>query len=107
MDRDTRFSKDKSPYKTNLGIHFRHDRAKGAHERRGGSHSRARDDRGRGPRSRDPEPAPGMGGGEVEVDATTAAAIDHEAADLHLRSPVVAGPEHEHLPAVDRQAAGI
>jgi uncharacterized protein (TIGR02453 family) len=29
--RDTRFSKDKSPYKTNLGIHFRHDRAKDAH----------------------------------------------------------------------------
>jgi uncharacterized protein (TIGR02453 family) len=28
--RDTRFSKDKSPYKTNLGIHFRHDRAKDA-----------------------------------------------------------------------------
>jgi uncharacterized protein (TIGR02453 family) len=29
--RDTRFSKDKTPYKTNLGIHFRHDRAKDAH----------------------------------------------------------------------------
>ena len=29
--RDTRFSKDKSPYKTNVGIHFRHDRAKDAH----------------------------------------------------------------------------
>src|SRR4029450_14100165 len=27
--RDTRFSKDKSPYKTNLGIHFRHELAKG------------------------------------------------------------------------------
>ncbi len=26
--RDTRFSKDKSPYKTNLGIHFRHEQAK-------------------------------------------------------------------------------
>jgi uncharacterized protein (TIGR02453 family) len=26
--RDTRFSKDKSPYKTNLGIHFRHERGK-------------------------------------------------------------------------------
>jgi uncharacterized protein (TIGR02453 family) len=26
--RDTRFSKDKTPYKTNLGIHFRHERAK-------------------------------------------------------------------------------
>jgi uncharacterized protein (TIGR02453 family) len=26
--RDTRFSKDKSPYKTNVGIHFRHERAK-------------------------------------------------------------------------------
>ena len=29
--RDTRFSKDKSPYKTNLGIHFRHERAKDAY----------------------------------------------------------------------------
>ena len=29
--RDTRFSKDKSPFKTNLGIHFRHERAKDAH----------------------------------------------------------------------------
>jgi uncharacterized protein (TIGR02453 family) len=29
--RDTRFSKDKSPYKTNLGIHFRHDHATDAH----------------------------------------------------------------------------
>jgi uncharacterized protein (TIGR02453 family) len=29
--RDTRFSKDKAPYKTNLGIHFRHERAKDAH----------------------------------------------------------------------------
>jgi uncharacterized protein (TIGR02453 family) len=28
--RDTRFSKDKTPYKTNLGIHFRHERAKDA-----------------------------------------------------------------------------
>jgi uncharacterized protein (TIGR02453 family) len=28
IHRDTRFSKDKSPYKTNLGIHFRHERAK-------------------------------------------------------------------------------
>jgi uncharacterized protein (TIGR02453 family) len=26
--RDTRFSKDKSPYKTNLGIHFRHEQAR-------------------------------------------------------------------------------
>jgi uncharacterized protein (TIGR02453 family) len=26
--RDTRFSKDKSPYKTNVGIHFRHELAK-------------------------------------------------------------------------------
>jgi uncharacterized protein (TIGR02453 family) len=26
--RDTRFSKDKSPYKTNVGIHFRHEQAK-------------------------------------------------------------------------------
>lgn len=31
IHRDTRFSKDKSPYKTNLGIHFRHERAKDAH----------------------------------------------------------------------------
>src|SRR5919198_1163641 len=31
IHRDTRFSKDKSPYKTNLGIHFRHERAKVAH----------------------------------------------------------------------------
>jgi uncharacterized protein (TIGR02453 family) len=29
--RDTRFSRDKSPYKTNVGIHFRHERAKDAH----------------------------------------------------------------------------
>src|SRR2546425_1704383 len=29
--RDTRFSKDKAPYKTNVGIHFRHERAKDAH----------------------------------------------------------------------------
>jgi|SRR5215216_4210717 len=29
--RDTRFSKDKSPYKTNTGMHFRHERAKDAH----------------------------------------------------------------------------
>jgi uncharacterized protein (TIGR02453 family) len=29
--RDTRFSKDKSPYKTNLGIHFRHELAKDAY----------------------------------------------------------------------------
>jgi uncharacterized protein (TIGR02453 family) len=29
--RDTRFSKDKSPYKTHIGIHFRHERAKDAH----------------------------------------------------------------------------
>jgi uncharacterized protein (TIGR02453 family) len=29
--RDTRFSKDKSPYKTNVGIHFRHEAAKDAH----------------------------------------------------------------------------
>ncbi len=26
--RDTRFAKDKTPYKTNIGIHFRHERAK-------------------------------------------------------------------------------
>jgi uncharacterized protein (TIGR02453 family) len=29
--RDTRFSKDKTPYKTNLGIRFRHERARDAH----------------------------------------------------------------------------
>ena len=29
--RDTRFSKDKAPYKTNVGIHFRHELAKDAH----------------------------------------------------------------------------
>ena len=29
--RDTRFSKDKSPYKTNVGINFRHERGKDAH----------------------------------------------------------------------------
>ena len=31
IHRDTRFSKDKSPYKTYTGIHFRHERAKDAH----------------------------------------------------------------------------
>jgi uncharacterized protein (TIGR02453 family) len=31
IHRDTRFSKDKSPYKTHVGIHFRHDRSKDAH----------------------------------------------------------------------------
>jgi uncharacterized protein (TIGR02453 family) len=29
--RDTRFAKDKTPYKTNTGMHFRHARAKDAH----------------------------------------------------------------------------
>ena len=29
--KDTRFSKDKAPYKTHLGIHFRHENAKDAH----------------------------------------------------------------------------
>lgn len=29
--RDTRFSKDKTPYKTNVGIQFRHDRGKDVH----------------------------------------------------------------------------
>lgn len=29
--RDTRFSKDKTPYKTNAGAHFRHERAKDAY----------------------------------------------------------------------------
>lgn len=31
IHRDTRFSKEKIPYKTHLGIHFRHDRARDAH----------------------------------------------------------------------------
>ncbi|GMV08022.1 MAG: TIGR02453 family protein [Gemmatimonadota bacterium] len=31
IHRDTRFAKDKSPYKTHTGIHFRHDTAKDAH----------------------------------------------------------------------------
>lgn len=31
IQRDTRFSPDKTPYKTNTGMHFRHDRAKDAH----------------------------------------------------------------------------
>ena len=29
--RDTRFAKDKTPYKTHTGIHFRHEHAEGAH----------------------------------------------------------------------------
>ena len=29
--RDTRFTKDKTPYKSNTGMHFRHERAKDAH----------------------------------------------------------------------------
>lgn len=31
IQRDTRFAKDKTPYKTNTGLHFRHERAKDAH----------------------------------------------------------------------------
>jgi uncharacterized protein (TIGR02453 family) len=31
IHRDVRFSKDKSPYKTNAGLHFRHERASDAH----------------------------------------------------------------------------
>ena len=31
IHRDTRFSKDKTPFKTNTGMHFRHARAKDAH----------------------------------------------------------------------------
>jgi uncharacterized protein (TIGR02453 family) len=31
IHRDTRFAKDKSPYKTHLGIHFRHESAKDVH----------------------------------------------------------------------------
>ena len=32
IHRDIRFSKDKTPYKTNAGVHFRHEAAKDAHE---------------------------------------------------------------------------
>ncbi|MDF1551658.1 MAG: TIGR02453 family protein [Deferrisomatales bacterium] len=31
VHRDTRFAKDKTPYKTNIGIQFRHERAKDVH----------------------------------------------------------------------------
>jgi uncharacterized protein (TIGR02453 family) len=31
IQNDVRFSKDKTPYKTHVGIHFRHERAKDAH----------------------------------------------------------------------------
>ena len=31
IHRDTRFGKDKTPYKTHIGLHFRHDRSKDAH----------------------------------------------------------------------------
>ena len=31
IQRDTRFSKDKTPYKLNTGLHFRHEQAKTAH----------------------------------------------------------------------------
>ena len=31
IHRDTRFSKDKTPYKTNTGMHFRHENARDAH----------------------------------------------------------------------------
>lgn len=31
IHRDTRFSADKTPYKTNTGVHFRHDRSQDAH----------------------------------------------------------------------------
>lgn len=31
IQRDTRFAKDKTPYKLNTGVHFRHERAKDAH----------------------------------------------------------------------------
>lgn len=31
IHRDVRFSKDKTPYKTNVGIHFRHERGKDVH----------------------------------------------------------------------------
>jgi uncharacterized protein (TIGR02453 family) len=31
LQRDTRFSKDKTPYKTNIGIHFRHEQGRDVH----------------------------------------------------------------------------
>lgn len=31
IHRDTRFAKDKSPYKTHVGLHFRHERSRDAH----------------------------------------------------------------------------
>lgn len=31
IQRDTRFAKDKTPYKTNTGVHFRHERARDVH----------------------------------------------------------------------------
>ncbi len=31
IQRDTRFAQDKTPYKTNTGVHFRHEQAKDAH----------------------------------------------------------------------------
>ncbi len=31
IQRDTRFARDKTPYKTNTGVHFRHEAAKDAH----------------------------------------------------------------------------
>ena len=31
INRDIRFSQDKSPYKNNVGVHFRHERARDAH----------------------------------------------------------------------------
>ena len=31
IHRDTRFARDKSPYKTHVGLHFRHERAKDVH----------------------------------------------------------------------------
>jgi uncharacterized protein (TIGR02453 family) len=31
IHRDTRFSRDKSPYKTHVGLHFRHEKGKDAH----------------------------------------------------------------------------
>ena len=31
IHRDTRFGTDKTPYKLNTGVHFRHERAKDAH----------------------------------------------------------------------------
>ena len=48
-----------------------------------------------------------MGRREVETDAAAAAAIDHEAADLHWRSRVVTRPEQEELALTVRASADM